>query len=191
LRQIPGLKHLFVSSGVRYDLVLNDRSGRYLPDLCRYHVGGQLKIAPEHISDRVTRLMRKPGKNTYLKFMDNFQTINQKLGKEQYIIPYFISAHPGCEVEDNLELAEFIRDKLYYHPEQIQDFTPTPMTVSTCMYYSGIDPVSGQPVHVPLTSRERRGSGLAAAPDQRGRLWPGSSALARPEDLIGNSRRLW
>lgn len=156
LRQINGIKHLFVSSGVRYDLVLKDKSDKYLRDLCRYHIGGQLKIAPEHVSDRVTRLMHKPGKTEYLKFIEVFKRINQELGKDQYLIPYFISAHPGCLLEDTVELAEFVRDHLQYYPEQIQNFTPTPMTVSTCMYYTGINPDNGKTVHVPRQDQERK-----------------------------------
>jgi len=156
LRRIPGIKHLYVASGIRYDLVLRDTSKRYLRDLCQHHVGGQLKIAPEHISSRVTRLMHKPGQTEYKRFIKEFQQINKELGQDQYIVPYFISAHPGCSLEDNIELAEFIRDQLQYYPEQVQNFTPTPMTVSTCMYYTGINPDNNQPVYVPRQERERK-----------------------------------
>lgn len=156
LRKIKAVKHLFVASGVRYDLILRDTSGQYLKDLCSYHVGGQLKIAPEHVADKVLRLMYKPGKSEYKKFIQEFKQVNQQLGKEQYLIPYFISAHPGCDLRDTVELAEFVRDQLQYHPEQVQNFTPTPMTVSTCMYYTGIDPFSKRDIHVPRGSKERK-----------------------------------
>ncbi len=155
LRKIPEIKHIFVASGLRYDLLLRDRSS-YLHDLCKYHVSGQLKIAPEHISERVTHLMNKPGPSEYKRFIEKFKRVNQGMGKEQYLVPYFISAHPGCTLSDTVRLAEFIRDQLQYYPEQIQNFTPTPMTVSTCMYHTGIDPVSGGPVYVPRQSKERR-----------------------------------
>lgn len=155
LRKIPGIKHIFVASGLRYDLLLRDRS-TYLHDLCKYHVSGQLKIAPEHVSERVTHLMNKPGPGEYKRFIEKFKRINRALGKEQYLVPYFISAHPGCTLQDTVQLAEFIRDQLQYYPEQIQNFTPTPMTVSTCMYYTGIDPASGEQVYVPRQLKERR-----------------------------------
>ncbi len=156
LRRIKGIKHIFVSSGVRYDLILRDTSRRYLRDLCKYHVSGQLKIAPEHVAERVTRTMHKPGKKEYMRFIQAFKETNQKLGKDQYLVPYFISAHPGCDLQDTLELAEFVRDNLQYYPEQVQNFTPTPMTVSTCMYYTGINPHNGREIYVPKSEKERK-----------------------------------
>jgi len=155
LRKLQGIKHIFVGSGIRYDLVLRDKSGRYLLDLCRYHVGGQLKIAPEHVVGKVTRLMHKPVKADYLRFIELFKQVNQELGKDQYIVPYFISAHPGCDLPATVELAEFVRDQLQYYPEQMQNFTPTPMTVSTCMYHTGLNPEDGKPVYVPREEKER------------------------------------
>jgi uncharacterized radical SAM protein YgiQ len=156
LRKIKAIKHFFVSSGVRYDLVLKDKSRKYLKDLCSYHVSGQLKIAPEHVSERVTRTMHKPGKSEYTRFIEAFKKVNLELGKDQYIVPYFISAHPGCDLQDTVELAEFVRDHLQYYPEQVQNFTPTPMTDSTCMYYTGLNPQNGKPVYVPRQEKERR-----------------------------------
>lgn len=156
LRSIKGIKHIRVASGVRYDLILRDSSGQYLKELCRYHVGGQLKIAPEHISERVTRTMHKPGQSDYVKFVKEFKRINQEIGKEQYLIPYFISAHPGSHLSDMVELAEFVRNHLQYYPEQVQNFTPTPMTLSTSMYYTGLDPESGKEVYIPNSLRERK-----------------------------------
>lgn len=156
LRRNPRVKHLFVASGVRYDLILQDNSGQYLKDLCQYHVGGQLKIAPEHVSDRVLKLMHKPSQAEYRKFVERFKKVNEQLGKDQYLVPYFISAHPGCELEDTIELTEFVRDNLQYYPEQVQNFTPTPMTISTCMYHTGLDPLSKRKIYVPRQARERR-----------------------------------
>lgn len=155
LRKIKAVKNIFIASGVRYDLLLQDDSGQYLRDLCQYHVGGQLKIAPEHINDYVAGLMNKPGKSKYFKFMQQFKKVNQELGKDQYLIPYFIAAHPGCSSRDMLELAEFIRDHLQYYPEQVQNFTPTPMTISTAMYYTGLNPLNGKKVSVPKGKRIR------------------------------------
>jgi len=156
LRQIKEVKNLRVASGVRYDLILKDKSGKYLRDLCQYHIGGQLKIAPEHVSDQVLRLMHKPPQSEYQKFINAFKKINQELGKDQYLIPYFISAHPGSQLHDTIELAEFVRDHLQYHPEQVQNFTPTPMTESTCMYYTGLDPMTKGEIYVPRQDRERK-----------------------------------
>lgn len=156
LRQIKSVRHLFVASGVRYDLILRDKSGQYLKDLCKYHIGGQLKIAPEHVSDKVLKIMNKPGKAEYKRFIQEFKKVNQALGSKQYLIPYFISAHPGCDLRDTVELAEFVRDELQYHPEQVQNFTPTPMTVSTCIYYTGLDPFSKRSIYVPRENRERK-----------------------------------
>ena len=155
LRKIKAVKNIFIASGVRYDLLLEDNSGQYLRDLCQHHVGGQLKIAPEHINDYVAGLMNKPGKAKYFKFMQQFKKINKDLGKDQYLIPYFIAAHPGCSSRDMLELAEFIRDHLQYYPEQVQNFTPTPMTITTAMYYTGLNPLNGKKVSVPKGKRIR------------------------------------
>jgi len=156
LRRNQRVKHMFVASGVRYDLILRDSSGQYLKDLCQYHVGGQLKIAPEHISDRVLQLMHKPPQAEYRKFIEMFKKVNKQLGRDQYLVPYFISAHPGSELNDTIELAEFVRDNLQYYPEQVQNFTPTPMTIATCMYYTGLDPVSKRKVYIPRHTRERK-----------------------------------
>ncbi len=191
LRKINTIKHIFVASGIRYDLVLRDKSSRYLKDLCQYHVGGQLKIAPEHVASRVTGIMHKPGKSEYIRFIDKFKQVNQALGKDQYLVPYFISAHPGCDLSDTVELAEFVRDQLQYYPEQVQNFTPTPMTVSTCMYYTGLNPENGNVVYVPRQDSERKMQ--RALLQYRNRA---NQSLAREallacdrEDLIGSSPR--
>ncbi|HEX3010874.1 MAG TPA: YgiQ family radical SAM protein [Syntrophomonadaceae bacterium] len=191
LRSIKEFKHIRVASGVRYDLILKDSSGQYLRELCRYHVGGQLKIAPEHISDQVTRSMHKPGRNEYVRFIKEFKRINKDLGKDQYIIPYFISAHPGSHLSDTVELAEFVHDQLQYYPEQVQNFTPTPMTMSTSMYYTGLDPESGEKVYVPDTPRERRWQ-RALLQYQNKNNWQSvreALKVCGRDDLIGSSPR--
>ena len=154
LREVPGVKKVFVRSGVRFDYLLLAKDG-FLEELCRYHVSGQLKIAPEHVTDRVTWLMGKPGKKIYLEFAEKFRGMNEKIGKKQYLVPYFMSSHPGATLEDAVELAEFIRD-LGYRPEQVQDFIPTPGTLSTCMYYTGIHPLTGQPVYTAKSAEEKQ-----------------------------------
>ncbi len=156
MRKVKGIRNIRVASGVRYDLILNDRSGQYLRELCQYHIGGQLKIAPEHIAPTVTKLMGKPVRAEYEKFIAAFNRVNKKLKKEQYLIPYFISAHPGSSLNESVELAEFIRDKLQYYPEQVQNFTPTPMTISSSMYYTGLNPLNGREVYVPRSTWERK-----------------------------------
>jgi uncharacterized radical SAM protein YgiQ len=189
LREIPGVKRVFVSSGIRHDLILADETlagTEYLDELCRHHVSGHLKVAPEHVSDRVLETMHKPSRAVLEEFRRRFKALSRDEGKEQYLVPYFISGHPGCEMKDMVELAEYIRDHRLYS-EQVQDFTPTPMTVSTCMYHSGIDPFSGKRVHVPkgrekeiqraiLQYRDRRNWGLVRE----------GLRIAGREDLIGD-----
>ena len=153
LRALPGVKKVFVRSGIRFDYLLLAKDD-FLTELCKYHVSGQLKIAPEHISDRVTRLMGKSNRQVYLQFVAKFKRINQKLGLKQYLVPYFMSSHPGSKLEDAIELAEFIRD-MGYHPQQVQDFIPTPGTLSTCMWYTGIDPLTGEKVYTAKTYEEK------------------------------------
>jgi len=154
LREIPGIKKVFVRSGIRYDYLILDKDEQFFRELCEHHVSGQLKVAPEHISDRVLRKMGKPGRQLYEKFTEKFFDINRELGKEQYLVPYLMSGHPGCTLKDAVELAEYLRD-IRYSPEQVQDFYPTPGTLSTCMYYTGLDPRTMKPVYVPKTQKEK------------------------------------
>ena len=147
LRKLKGVKKVFVRSGLRYDYVLADNNKAFVKELCQYHVSGQLKVAPEHVSKRVTTMMGKAGKEEFLTFKKWFEEANRELGKKQYLVPYFMSSHPGCTLEDAIELAEFLRDQHMY-PEQVQDFIPTPGSLSTCMYYTGINPLDGKPVYV-------------------------------------------
>jgi uncharacterized radical SAM protein YgiQ len=153
LRKIPGVKRVFIGSGIRHDLIMADHSP-YLEELCRHHVSGHLKIAPEHISRSVTECMHKPPCKVLDAFRERFSVVSRAVGKEQYLLPYLMSGHPGCTVLEMVELAEYLRDNRMY-TEQVQDFTPTPMTVSTAMYYTGLDPFSLTPVHVPK-GREKR-----------------------------------
>ncbi len=153
LREVPGVSKVFVGYGVRYDLALEDEE--YMEELCAYHVSGQLKVAPEHYSKRVTDAMRKPGSEVFEKFDEKFKDINKKLGKKQYLVTFLISGHPGCTMEDMIELAEYIRDTGRY-TKQVQDFTPTPMTAATCMFHTGIDPFTGEKVYVARSKEEKR-----------------------------------
>lgn len=155
LREIPKVNHVFVASGVRHDLAMADTGGEYIKELCQHHISGQLKIAPEHVAPGVTKLMGKSNREAYLRFMREYRRINDELEKKQYLVPYFMAGHPGCGVREMIDLAEFIRDNLQYYPEQVQNFTPTPMSLSTCMYYTGLNPLTGEKVFVPRTEEQR------------------------------------
>lgn len=154
LRALPGVKKVFIRSGIRFDYVVADQDDTFLRELCQYHVSGQLKVAPEHVSDRVLQKMGKPQNQVYQKFVRQYEKMNQKLHKDQYLVPYLMSSHPGSTLKDAIELAEHIRD-LGYMPEQVQDFYPTPSTISTCMYYTGVDPRDMEPVYVPKNPHEK------------------------------------
>ena len=154
LRSLPKVKKVFVRSGIRFDYLLADRSRDFLKELCQYHVSGQLKVAPEHVSDKVLKRMGKPSNDVYQKFSAEYKRMNEKLGLKQYLVPYLMSSHPGCDMKEAVKLAEFVRD-LGYMPEQVQDFYPTPSTISTCMYYTGIDPRTGESVYVPKNPHEK------------------------------------
>ncbi len=154
LRSLPGVKKVFIRSGIRFDYVLADSDHTFLQELCKYHVSGQLKVAPEHISDQVLEKMGKPKADIYHQFVREYQKINEKLGKKQYLVPYLMSSHPGSTLQDAVNLAEFLRD-LGYMPEQVQDFYPTPSTISTCMYYTGLDPRTMEPVYVAHNPHEK------------------------------------
>ena len=151
--RVRGVKNVFIGSGIRYDLAMQDE--KYLYQICENNISGQLKVAPEHVSKAVTDAMCKPSVETYKKFVEKYEKINRALGKKQFIIPYFIAGHPGCTLKDAVQLAEYVRDMGYY-VEQVQDFTPTPSTLSTCMYYTGYDPYHNKSVYVPRSKEERR-----------------------------------
>lgn len=154
LRDIPGVKKVFIRSGIRFDYLLADRKQEFLRELCQYHVSGQLKVAPEHVAAPVLALMGKPRHNVYEIFTAEFRKMNRKIGKEQYLVPYLMSSHPGSSMKEAVELAEYCRD-LGYMPEQVQDFYPTPSTLSTCMYYTGLDPRTMGKVYVPRNPHEK------------------------------------
>ena len=154
LRVLPKVKKVFVRSGIRFDYALADKDDTFIRELCRYHVSGQLRVAPEHVSDNVLRLMGKPENSVYEKFVNKCNRINEKNGMKQYLVPYLMSSHPGSTLKDAIELAEYVRD-IGYMPEQVQDFYPTPSTISTCMYYTGVDPRNMQPVYVAKNPHEK------------------------------------
>jgi uncharacterized radical SAM protein YgiQ len=188
VRAIPGVKHVFIGSGIRHDLLMADKSG-YIRDLCSHHVSGHLKIAPEHISANVTECMHKPPVKVLDAFRDEFRRVSRELGLEQYILPYFMSGHPGCRLKDMVELAEYIRDNHLY-TEQVQDFTPTPMTISTAMYYTGLDPFTMKEVHVPKGDEKKIQRALLQYRDPKNyRMVLEGLRMAGREDLIGDCRR--
>lgn len=154
LRNLPGVKKVFIRSGIRFDYVLADTKSNFLEELCRYHVSGQLKVAPEHVSDQVLKYMGKPANSVYRQFTDRYAKMNGKLHKKQYLVPYLMSSHPGSTLKEAVELAEAVRD-MGYMPEQVQDFYPTPSTISTCMYYTGLDPRTMEKVYVPRNPHEK------------------------------------
>ena len=154
LRQLEGVKKVFVRSGIRYDYVMYDKDDTFLKELVKHHVSGQLKVAPEHVSESVLEAMNKPPFSLYLEFKKKFDDLNARLGKKQYLVPYLISSHPGCTLKDAVRLAEYLKS-IGYMPEQVQDFYPTPSTKSTCMYYTGINPDTGKPIYVPKDKREK------------------------------------
>jgi uncharacterized radical SAM protein YgiQ len=154
LRTIPGVKKVFIRSGIRFDYLLQDPNDAFFHELVKYHISGQLKVAPEHISRQVLKLMGKPPHNTFETFAAKYKKLNDRAGLQQFLVPYFMSSHPGCGLTEAIELAEYLRDR-HYIPEQVQDFYPTPSTLSTVMYATGIDPRSGQQVYVCKNPHEK------------------------------------
>ena len=186
VRAIPGVKKVFIRSGIRFDYMLCEKNSEFFSDLVRYHVSGQLKVAPEHCSARVLDYMGKPHFEVYLRFKDKYERLNQRYGLEQYIVPYLMSSHPGCTLADAVELAEFL-NKTGRQPEQVQDFYPTPGTLSTCMWYTGIDPRTMERVYVARDPHEKalqRALLQWKRPEMR-RLVTEALYKAGREDLIG------
>ncbi len=186
LRALPGVKKVFIRSGIRFDYVLADKNSRFLEELCRYHVSGQLKVAPEHVSNAVLSLLGKPQHAVYEEFSRQYRKMNERLNKKQYLVPYLMSSHPGSTWKEAVKLAEYCRD-LGYMPEQVQDFYPTPSTISTCMYYTGLDPRTMAPVYVPKSLHEKemqRALIQYRKPGNRA-LVEEALKLAGREDLIG------
>lgn len=154
LRRLPKVKKVFIRSGIRFDYVLADSDDRFLRELCEHHVSGQLKVAPEHVSDVVLEKMGKPRNQVYETFVQRYREMNRTLHKDQYLVPYLMSSHPGSTMKEAVKLAEYLRG-FGYMPEQVQDFYPTPSTLSTCMYYTGLDPRTMEPVYVPANPHEK------------------------------------
>lgn len=154
IRSIKNVKRVFIRSGIRYDYMMKDKNDEFFKELVEHHVSGQLKVAPEHVSDRVLKYMGKPENAVYKRFTQRYKAMNEKLGLKQYLVPYLMSSHPGSQLTDAVEMAEHLRD-LGYMPEQVQDFYPTPSTISTCMYYTGIDPRTGESVYIPKDPHEK------------------------------------
>ncbi|CAM3713451.1 YgiQ family radical SAM protein [Clostridium perfringens] len=154
VRKLPGIKKVFISLGLRYDYIMADKDDTFFKELVEHHVSGQLKVAPEHVSPNVLKYMGKPAGKTYDEFRRKFFRITERLGKKQFIIPYLMSSHPGCKLEDAIMLAEYLRD-INYQPEQVQDFYPTPGTLSTTMFYTGLDPLTMEEVYIPRSKEEK------------------------------------
>lgn len=190
LRKINGVKKVFIRSGIRFDYVLADSSDEFLKELCQYHISGQLRVAPEHVSDEVLTLMGKPQRQVYDSFLKRYEKINGYTGKEQYVVPYLMSSHPGSTLSSAIELAEYIRD-LGYIPEQVQDFYPTPSTISTCMYYTGLDPRTMRKVYVPKNQREKlmQRALIQYKNPENYELVRAALHIAHREDLIGHDPR--
>jgi uncharacterized radical SAM protein YgiQ len=154
LRRLPGVKKVFIRSGIRYDYLIYDHNTEFFEELCKHHISGQLKVAPEHISDRVLAQIGKPQKDVYEKFTKKYFDINKKLGKKQFLVPYLMSSHPGSDLHAAIELALYIKE-MGYTPEQVQDFYPTPGSLSTTIYYTGINPFTAEKVYVPKNQKEK------------------------------------
>ena len=154
LRELPNVKKVFIRSGIRFDYLIADKDDSFFKELCEHHVSGQLKVAPEHVADPVLQMMGKPENSVYQAFTKKYKQLNEKLGKKQFLVPYLMSSHPGSTMKEAVALAEYLRD-LGYMPEQVQDFYPTPSTISTCMYYTGVDPRTMKPVYVPKNPHEK------------------------------------
>ena len=154
LRALPGVKKVFIRSGIRFDYIMADKDDSFFREMCKYHISGQLKVAPEHVSDAVLSMMGKPENSVYRAFCKKYSAINRELNKPQFLVPYLMSSHPGSTLKEAVELAEYLRD-LGYMPEQVQDFYPTPSTISTCMYYTGVDPRTMKPVYVAHDPHEK------------------------------------
>ena len=190
LREIDGVKKVFIRSGIRFDYLINDKNDTFFYELCKYHVSGQLKVAPEHISDNVLKHMGKPENSVYNKFSEKFYKINEKLGKKQYLVPYLMSSHPGSTLSDAVELALYLK-KHNINPQQVQDFYPTPGTISTCMFYTGLNPFTMEKVYIPKSPKEKamqRALLQYRNPDNYKLVYEALKEAGR-EDLIGFSKQ--
>ncbi|MDP4133780.1 MAG: YgiQ family radical SAM protein [Bacillota bacterium] len=187
LRELPGIKKVFIRSGIRYDYLIYDKDDSFFNELCAHHVSGQLKVAPEHVSDNVLQLMGKPSRQVYEKFKDKFYEINNRIGKEQYLVPYLMSSHPGSTLNDAIELSCYLK-KNKLRPQQVQDFYPTPGTLSTAMFYTGLDPKTMKEVYVAKTYEEKdmQRALLQSSKPENYNIVKKALIKAGREDLIGN-----
>ena len=190
LRVLPGVKKIFIRSGIRFDYLLADKNDAFLCELVEHHVSGQLKVAPEHISDTVLEKMGKPKREIYEKFVKKYEKLNASLGKKQYLVPYLMSSHPGSTLKEAIELAEYLRD-FGYMPEQVQDFYPTPSTLSTVMYATGIDPRNGSRVYICKNPHEKnmQRALIQYRDPQNYKLVKEALVKAGREDLIGFDKK--
>jgi uncharacterized radical SAM protein YgiQ len=186
VRKLPGVKKVFIRSGIRYDYLSYDRNLDFFKELCEHHISGQLKVAPEHVSDRVLSQMGKPTRQVYDKFVNRYYDINKKIGKKQFLVPYLMSSHPGSDLHAAIELALYIKE-MGYTPEQVQDFYPTPGSLSTTMYYTGFNPITGEKVYVPKDPHEKnmQRALLQFSKPENYKLVKEALIKANREDLIG------
>lgn len=189
IRTLPNVKKVFIRSGIRFDYLMCDKNQNFFEELCKYHISGQLKVAPEHISDKVLKLMGKPDRKVYDKFVEKYHAINKKVNKKQYLVPYLMSSHPGSDLNAAIELAEYIK-MMGYTPEQVQDFYPTPGSLSTAMYYTGINPLTGKPVYIPREQKEKnmQRALLQFNMPQNYKLVKEALEKCGRQDLIGNGK---
>lgn len=188
VERVDGVKRVFIRSGLRYDYIMADKDGRFFDRLVGKHVSGQLKVAPEHVCGHVLQLMNKPSHRVYERFSRRFEAATKRIGKKQYLLPYYISSHPGSTIEDAIELA-LVMKRQHFIPEQVQDFYPTPGTLSTCMYHTGVHPLTGKPVYVAKTAEEKAMQ-RALLQFNKKRNWPlirKALTKAGREDLIGRA----
>jgi len=189
VRKLPGIKKVFIRSGIRYDYLALDKDKAFFRELVEHHISGQLRVAPEHVSDEVLRHMGKPAFKVYENFARNFKQIDEQLGKNQFVLPYFITGHPGCSLQDAVKLAEYIRDMGFF-PEQVQDFYPTPGSVATAMYHTGVNPLTMEAVYVPK-GREKNMQRALVQYNKRENYLLVHEALTKAyrEDLIGSGKK--
>jgi len=190
VRTLPGIKKVFIRSGIRYDYLIYDKNPEFFNELVEHHISGQLKVAPEHISDRVLKYMGKPGQKVYNKFVEKYFEINKKYDKNQFLVPYMISGHPGSDLKAAIELAEFIKTQMGYNPEQVQDFYPTPGSLSTTMYYTGIDPDTKEKIYIPVDQKEKdmQKALMQFSVPENYKLVKEALIKAHREDLIGKGK---
>lgn len=189
VRALPGIKKVFIRSGIRYDYLIHDKNMEFFNDLCKYHISGQLKVAPEHISDKVLLQMGKPSREVYDKFSKKYFEVNKKVNKNQFLVPYLMSSHPGSDLKAAIELSQYIK-QMGHNPEQVQDFYPTPGSLATTIYYTGINPLTGEKVYVPKSPKEKamqRALLQFEVPENYNLVKDALLKVGR-EDLIGNSK---